>query len=79
MNLMEILFPDSVVVEMANYNSPFLTVYQQMNTMVIFIFVIIVTIVFKLSLKSFNTSLSSVKIFSTILLISNSTKTISLS
>ena len=28
---MESLFPDSVVVEMANYNSPFLTVYQQIE------------------------------------------------
>ena len=34
---MESLFLDSVVMEMENYNSTFLTVYQQMNTMVIFI------------------------------------------
>ena len=50
---MESLLPDSVVVEIENYNFTFLTVYLQMNTMVIFIFVIIVTIVFKLSLKTF--------------------------
>ena len=74
---MESLFPDLVVVEMENYNSPFLPVYQQMNTMVIFIFVIVSTIVFKLSLKTFNASLSSVYIFSTTLVMSNSTKTIS--
>ena len=61
------------------YNSPFLSVYQQMNTMVIFIFVIVVTIVFKLSLETLNTNLSSVKIFSTTLMMPNSTKTISLS
>ena len=76
---MESLFPDSVVMEMEIYNSTFLTVYQQMDTMVIYIFVTIITIVFKLYLKTLNTSLSSVKIFFSTLVMSNFTKTISLS
>ena len=81
---MESLFPDSVVVEMEilpfvsrfgssgngklQFSLPYGLSTDEYNGD-IYICVIIVTIVFKLSLKSFNTSLSSVKIFSTILLI----------
>ena len=52
----------------------FLVVYQQMSTIMIFIFVIITTIEFKSSLKIFNSSLSSVKILFTILMTLNTTK-----
>ena len=76
---MESLFLESVVEAVVNYNSTILVVYQQMSTIMIFIFVIMATIEFKLSLKTFNTSLNLVKIFFTALVTSSSTKTISLS
>ena len=50
-----------------------------MNLTMISISVIVTTIVFKISLKTSNTSLSLVKIYSTTLLTSNSTETVSLS
>ena len=56
-----------------------LGLYRQMNTIMIFISVIITTIEFKSSLKTFNSSLSLVKILFTTLVTLNTTKTISLS
>ena len=61
-NWMESLFLESVMKAVVNYNSTSLVVYLQMNPIMIFIFVILTTIEFKLSLKTFNTSLNLVKI-----------------